>query len=196
MRCPAPGPRALLLSGLLMGAGPLGAATIYKSVDGDGRVSYSTELPAHGSSRSVEAMRIRTGPEGEASPGAGLNAQVPPPGPAARPGATQGAGRGATQGAAQGQVKQAQQDLIQAKAELEQAKIHGPEDWQADAGDTQVSTPQYEQRVAAARERVRDLEAALERARRPGSGTRQGPPAADRGTSGGQSQSPAGVGPR
>ncbi|AUB80705.1 DUF4124 domain-containing protein [Candidatus Thiodictyon syntrophicum] len=148
---PRPGCRgfiiaALVLAGAATALGAVAADAIYKSVDAQGRVSYSTTAPVPDSAGTVEAMRIRIG------------AEAPPPG---------GVGQGANAGAATlPSPQQAQQALIQAKAALEQAKIHGEDDWQTTPGGQQVSTLEYDQRVTAAQEKVRELEAALGRARK------------------------------
>ena len=161
---PRPGSRgpiaALVLAGSVTALGAVAADAIYKSVDAQGRVSYSTTAPVPGSAGTVEPMRIRTGAE---APPPGAVGGLPPPGPGASPGAGQGARAGA---AALPSPQQAQQALIQAKAALEQAKIHGEDDWQTTPGGQQVSTLEYDQRVTAAQEKVRELEAALERARK------------------------------
>ena len=147
----APRPRsrgpvaALILAGAATALGVVAADAIYKSVDAQGRVSYSTTAPVPGSAGTVEALRIRTGTE---APPVGV-VQGADAGPAALP-----------------SPQQAQQALIQAKAALEQAKIHGEDDWQTTPGGQQVSTLEYDQRVTAAQEKVRELEAALERARK------------------------------
>jgi len=136
---------ALVLAGAATALGQVAADAIYKSVDAQGRVSYSTTPPVPGSADTAEAMRIRTG------------AEAPPP----------GVGQGANAGvAALPSPQQAQQALIQAKAALAQVKVHGEEDWQTTPGGQRVSTLEYDQRVTAAQEKVRELEATLERARK------------------------------
>ncbi|WP_295392823.1 DUF4124 domain-containing protein [uncultured Thiodictyon sp.] len=131
-------------------AGPVGAEAIFKSVDAEGRVTYSAAPPA-GGARTVQELQVRTGAPD--APGETKTPATPPPETAPTPNPDQ--------------VRQAQQAVIQATAELEQTKIHGAEDWQVTPGGDRISTPDYERRVAAAQQKVQAAEAALERARRP-----------------------------
>ncbi len=81
---------ALVLAGAMTVLGPVAADAIYKSVDAQSRVSYSTIDPVPGSADTVEAMRIRTAAE---APPPGTLGGAPPLGPGASPRAQSGSGR-------------------------------------------------------------------------------------------------------
>jgi hypothetical protein len=153
---------AILVAVLWCAAAPdLGAEAVYKSVDSEGNVTYSGTPPPAGTAREVEELAIDPGPE-SGSPDAGVsNLQALEPSGQERANASAQA-RAQRQGA----VSAAQQDLIRAKADLEQAKIPGDGDWQWLARGGRVLSAAYFERVAAAEARVETAEQALQAARR------------------------------
>lgn len=131
---------------LLLGSASLAdAGPVYKIIDAEGRVSYSASPPA-GDGQRVEQVRIR-------------GAQEAPP--AAPPTDNLLASSQARARA----VAEAQQGLIRAKADLEQAKIQGKDDWLTQPGGNRVLTAAYLNRVAAAEAEVEKAERALAKAR-------------------------------
>jgi hypothetical protein len=157
---------AILLAVLWCAAAPdLGAEAVYKSVDSEGNVTYSGTPPPAGTAREVEELAIDPDPEPDpesGNPNTGIpDAQGPEPSGQERSSA-------AAEARAQRQdaVSAAQQDLIRAKAELEQAKIPGDGDWQWLVRGGRVLSAAYFERVAAAESRVEAAEQALQAARR------------------------------
>lgn len=130
----------------LVATGTVYADAIYKSVDAEGNVTYSTTPPTQGKGQRVQELRIQTGPT------------APPP-------ETTPATPNPEQQAAA--IRTAQQALIRAKAELEQTKIQGNGDWQPGANGGKVLSAEYTNRVAAAEAQVEAAEQDLQRARQP-----------------------------
>ena len=153
---------AILVAVLWCTAAPdLGAEAVYKSVDSEGNVTYSGTPPPAGTAGEVEELDIDPDPV-TGDPNAGTpNAQGSEPSGLERSSA-------AAEARAQRQdaVSAAQQDLIRAKAELEQAKIPGDGDWQWLVRGGRVLSAAYFERVAAAEARVEAAEQALQAARR------------------------------
>ncbi|MBS1201560.1 MAG: hypothetical protein H6R22_69 [Chromatiaceae bacterium] len=156
-----PGPFAALLLAL-WAANPVcvRADAVYKSVDAEGRVTYSSAPPPVGSARQVQELRIQPGPAAADTNAADQRLRALPEG-GQDPGIEQAAA--ATQ--RQGVIATAQQELIRAKAELEQAKIQGDGDWQDPVGGGRVLSESYFKGVADAEAGVEAAEKALQRAR-------------------------------
>ena len=141
-------PAALVALALtvLMGLSQLAAAgAVYKIMDSNGRVTYSASPPPDGG-QSVQELKIQ-GAKEEAMP------------------APEESGAVRQENRAR-ELAQAQQQLIRAKATLEQAKIQGPDDWQVQQGGKRVLSATYMSRVAAAESEVETAERALEEVRR------------------------------
>ncbi|HYN77302.1 MAG TPA: DUF4124 domain-containing protein [Lamprocystis sp. (in: g-proteobacteria)] len=152
-RSPQTRHRSGLLVALLVAACPghAGADAIYKSVDADGRVTYSAAPPPQGSTGQVKEMQIQRDP--------GTESRSPPveaDAPDAKALAAQRANA----------IKQAQQDLIRATAELEQVKIQGKDDWTLGTNGKKVLSADYTNRVIQAQAKVEAAQQVLKRARR------------------------------
>ena len=136
------------------------AQAVYKSVDADGRVSYSSTPPPAGSARQVEELRIQPSPAAADTNAADQRLRAPQ---------ERRQDSGFEQAAAttrrRGAIATAQQELIRSKAELEQAKIQGDGDWQDLVGGGRGLSGSYFKRVADAEARVEAAEKALQRAR-------------------------------
>jgi hypothetical protein len=132
--------------GLALGLAPTaGAGSVYKAVDAEGRVTYSAKPPA-ADGQHVEQIKVPGGPDDALA--------EPDPGGQAR------------QQARAKAISAAQQQVIRAKAALEQAKIQSPEDWQTQPGSGRVLSAAYFNRVTAAEGEVETAERALEEARK------------------------------
>ena len=129
-----------------------GAQAIYKSVDTQGRVTYSAAPPPQGVTGQVKEMQIQRDPG---------TAPAPPPSATGSPDAQAIAAQRTNA------IKQAQQEVIRATAELEQTKIQGKDDWQAGPNGNKVLSARYTNRVTEAQAKVEAAEQALKRARRP-----------------------------
>jgi hypothetical protein len=149
--------RTILVLGMLPAL--LAAAEIYKSVDGQGRVTYSTAPPQD--AVASESVDVAPGPsdseqreaqqrvrEMEAAAGR-LNADA-----ARRQAATVKA------------RQQAQERVGKAEAELQEAMAIKDSDWLPKAGGGRRLNPAYEQRVEEARQRLQSAQKGLSEAQR------------------------------
>jgi hypothetical protein len=158
-RCPA----LCVAVHLALGAVAPGCAwaeAVYKSVDADGKITYSSTPPPAGSAREVEELQILPGPTSAEEDAA-----------ARRERALEGVEqkreneRAATEKRRGAAIAAAQQDLIRAKADLEQAKIQGDGDWQYLVSGGRVLSGSYFERIADAEAKVEAAEKALQRTR-------------------------------
>lgn len=134
------------------------AEEIFKSIDAQGNVTYSAKPPPAGSGEQVQTLTIDPGPT-NADQNAAHKRQLD---------AEQELQRNSNASAKTRQsqeVSAAQQALIQAKAELEQAKIQTDDDWQYLATGGRVLSQSYFSRIAAAEAQVEAREKALQQAR-------------------------------
>ena len=136
----------------VIASGPVGADAIYKSVDTEGKVTYSAAPPPPGSARRVEEVRIEQGATAPPPQDAGT---AKPPGPRPDPKQRSPA------------VQQAQKDLLRAQAEFGQTKIQEKTDWETGPTGEKIPSAAYTARVAAAQAKVEAADQALKRARRP-----------------------------
>jgi hypothetical protein len=145
----------------LAGLAPALAEPIYKSVDAQGNVTYSSIPPADAAGNRVEQIEIRSGPSESQLEDAHARESD-------RESSTQAEtnerdASGALQAAA---LAKAQEELIAARAELERAKVPGDDDWQHLAKGGKVLKQGYRDDVAAAEARVQAAEQALRQARK------------------------------
>jgi hypothetical protein len=126
------------------GSHPL-AEPVYKTVDAEGRVTYSSRPPAQGTPH-VEKVKIHGEPDS--------NEPAPP---VVDPAAARAARTQA--------IAAAQQRAIRAKAALEQAKIQDGSDWVSQPDSSRVLSAEYFKRVAAAERDVESTERDLAQAR-------------------------------
>jgi hypothetical protein len=130
---------------LLLGPGQLAnAASVYKTVDPDGRVTYSSRPPPDEGKR-VEQIRIHgSAPDLPAEPQESESAR---------------------QQSRASAVAAAQRELFLTMAALEQAKIQSAEDWQEQTPGKRVLSAAYFKRVTAAAAEVESAQRALDQAR-------------------------------
>ena len=150
---------SLLLAAVLGAAPPIMAETVYKSVDADGRVTYSSEPPE----KAVEskAVTLPPGPS-EAERKDAIKREKELQKAADRiTGERAAAGSGRTKA-----VTDAQKELDEAQQRLEEAKVMHDSDWQGKAGGGRRLKESYFERVERAEERVRQAEDESAKARR------------------------------
>jgi len=145
---------------LAISTGPARAQHVYKSVDADGNVTYSEIPPGEGSAREVQEIDLLPGPSPEDQQAAHQRLR-------SHSAASQALSqqRKADDKARAAAVSAAQQELIRARAQLEQAKIPGDGDWQHLAKGGRVLKPSYYERLTAAQDKVAAAEKALDAAR-------------------------------
>jgi hypothetical protein len=147
--------------GLLIGlGGVVQAQHVYKSVDAEGRVTYSATPPSERGTERVEELDLEPGPTPEEQQAAHQRMR----GNAAASQTVQDQ-REAERAKRSAAVSAAQQELIRARADLEQAKIPGDSDWQHLAKGGRVLSANYFARLTAAEDRVAKAEEALQAAR-------------------------------
>lgn len=144
----------LLILLLAAGSGQLAAQTVYKSVDAEGNITFS-DAP---------------GPGGESTP---VAIDAPPPSAesvaesqeraekmveAASIESAAEADSGAEKAA---QIKEAEESLKAARAQLEEAKVVGPGDRKGTASGGSRLTPEYQERVQEAERQVQDAQSHL-----------------------------------
>ena len=151
---------ALLSLALTVGSTLAHAQAVYRSVDAEGNVTFSDTPPAADTAREVQQITLDPGPDQDARNAAHDRMRAFEQAEQAR------VNRAEEQAAARkAAVAEAQQAVIRAKAELEQAKIQGDGDWQWIAGGGRVLSAAYFERVAAAEARVEAAEKDLAAAR-------------------------------
>ena len=139
---------------------PLGAQTVYKWVDANGKVSYSAAPPPDATAAQPIAIQSGPGPERRAQAEARLRRMQ-------EESQSLEASRREAQEARQAAVDERERTLMEAKRDLAEARVQQPEDWQTIAdGGGRFLTEAYFERVRAAEEVVKDAEEALARARR------------------------------
>lgn len=157
MAKPCPCSLALVL---LLAAGTVGAQQVYRSIDADGNVTFSSSPPPPNSAARVDTIQLPPGPTAEQQSAAEARMRQIEADSERRAAAR--AERQAQQGS---DVAAAQQALQQAEQELEQARVRGDGDWQTIVTGGRVPSAAYEERVKAAEARVQDARDALTRAR-------------------------------
>jgi chaperonin cofactor prefoldin len=136
------------------------AEAVYKSVDAQGRVTYSSTPPPDAPGEMVEEVSIEPGPteqqQQEAMERAKKLQEV-----------TQRADEQRQEQAAEAAQARsdAEQELKDAEAALEEARIRHPDDWQFLAGGGRVLKPSYRERVEAAEKKVEEAQKAVRSAR-------------------------------
>lgn len=152
--------RSLAAAALVCLSQASSAETIYRSIDANGNVTYSSSPPPGSSAERIEQVPIAPGP----SPAQQRNAEQraleierearsqAAPAPQAREPAAA--------------VAEAEQNLARARASLEQAKVKRDDDWQWLASGGRVLSERYFNRVSAAEAEVQAAEDALRQARR------------------------------
>lgn len=144
----------LILAALL--AAPAMAGTVYKSVDEQGNVTYSGEPPAAGDAERVQELRVGDGPTEEEQAEALLRMRELELETERLQRERQLSGE-----AKSAAMAAAQEELEEARAELEKAREKNFEDWQYIAGGGRHLRPSYFERVERAEHRVEAAEKAL-----------------------------------
>jgi hypothetical protein len=153
--------RASLLFLIAAGATTAGPDTVYKSIDAQGNVTYSSTPPeTPGKVEQVEEIPLPPGPTEQERRAAEQRARQ-----IEAASARLAAERQQQEGAGAQSVEAASRQLDQARATLEQTKTKKPEDWQYLASGGRVLKQSYLDRVAKAEQRVREAEQALQEAR-------------------------------
>lgn len=152
---------ATLALGLLNGPdGHVQAQHVYKSVDADGRVTYSATPPSESGTAQVQELELQPGPNPQDQQAA--HQRMRSNAAANQQSQDRREAERAKRAAA---VSAAQQALIRAQADLEQTKIPGDSDWQHLAKGGRVLSAGYYARLTAAEDRVAKAEEALQAAR-------------------------------
>jgi hypothetical protein len=153
-----PTPRCCILVVTLL-VGPAGAQ-VYKSVDAEGRVTYSATPPPQEDAAVVEQVPLAPGPseaerrEAEQRVQA-IGRELTRTEQERRTQASQG----------RGGVAEAEQALQQARSDLEQAKVQRLDDWQYLSGGGRVLKQSYLDRVQRAQQAVKTAEDAVRKTR-------------------------------
>lgn len=139
---------------------PLGIAdTVYKSVDAEGNVTYSTTPPVDATQ--TESVPIAPGPTAEQRAAAEARMSE-----LARARAEAREREAENEEERAESVADAQKRLDEARAALKDAQEERVGDWQHTAGGARFRSLSYRQRMSAAEERVERAEEALAQARR------------------------------
>jgi len=137
------------------------AQTVYKSVDAQGRITYSEEPPQQADPLTVEEVKIAPGPTEEQRMEAMRRAQQ-----------IEATTRAAAEARdieskeQQGDLADAQEKLRRAELELEEAKIQSDDDWQYLATGGRVLKQSYLDRVRNAERKVQEAQDAAQTAKR------------------------------
>jgi TolA-binding protein len=136
------------------------AQSVYKSVDAQGRVTYSSSPPSTAAGETVEKVRIAPGPTERQQREAARRANDLEAGmrDAERQKQEQTAKRSQA-------TSDAERELRKARIALEEAQIKGDDDWQYLATGGRVLKQSYLDRVDAAERRVQKAEKSLRSAR-------------------------------
>jgi hypothetical protein len=146
---------------LAAGSATAGPEAVYKSIDAQGNVTYSSTPPeTSGKTGRVEEVPLPPGPTEQERRAAEQRAQQ-----IESAAARLAAERQQRQEASAASVEAASRQLDQARATLEQAKTKKLEDWQYLGSGGRVLKQSYLDRVAKAEQRVREAEQALREAR-------------------------------
>jgi hypothetical protein len=142
-------------------AAAAGAETVYKTIDAQGRVTYSSTPPATpGARERVEEVPIVPGPTEDERRQAEQRLKETEAAAARLAAEAERAQNATSQDTAE-----AEKALQQARVNLEQAKTKNLDDWQYLATGGRVLNQSYFDRVTAAEQQVRQAEEALQRAR-------------------------------
>jgi hypothetical protein len=142
-------------------AGTTGAQTVYKSVDEQGRVTYSSSPPPAAAEDMVEKVEIAPGPTQQQKRDAVQRARE-----------LQSSNRNAEQQRREQLERRSQsafaadRELREARIALEEARIQSDDDWQYLAAGGRVLKQSYLDRVNAAERRLQQAEKAASDARR------------------------------
>jgi hypothetical protein len=136
------------------------AQTVYKSVDSQGRVTYSSSPPPEAATEMVEAVPLAPGPTPEQQQEAAKRARDLEAITRAEDAQRQAQTKKGTTAATE-----ARQELRDAQIALQEARIQGDDDWQYLAAGGRVLKQSYLDRVDAAEKRVKQAEKALRSAR-------------------------------
>lgn len=158
--CPTKTPAALALTLLLTPCTSTLAEEVFKSVDAEGRVTYSATPPDDGSATVVEELQLKPAPSREDRNAA--RQRYRDQSAANQQSTQQRTNRREQRDKA---VAAAQQQLIKAQANLEQAKIPGNDDYQRLITGARVLNESYRNRVAEAEKQVAEAQAAVDAAR-------------------------------
>ncbi len=137
-----------------------GAQTVYKSIDDQGEVTYSSTPPPPGDAQVVERVPIAPPPpesEVQAAEQRMRELEIES--------ARSDRERAESKAQQSQSVAAAEAELAKARAELEDAKIQGDDDWQYLAAGGRVLKQSYLDRVEQAEKRVQAAEDALRKAR-------------------------------
>ncbi|MEA3277842.1 MAG: DUF4124 domain-containing protein [Pseudomonadota bacterium] len=144
----------------LLGVSTATAETVYKSIDPEGNVSYSSTPPPSSSGDVVEEVPIAPGPTQEQRQEAEQRLDDLEAASARADEQRQEREKERSQAAAD-----AEQGLEKARMALEEAKIQRDDDWQYLATGGRVLKESYLDRVESAEQLVREAEQALQNAR-------------------------------
>lgn len=144
----------------LLAACPATAQTVYKSVDAQGRVTYSSTPPPAETGELVERVPIEPGPTEQQQQEATQKAKEleATTNSALQQRQAQGDQRAST-------ASVAEKELRKAQIALEEAQIKGDGDWQTLATGGRVLKQSYLDRVQSAEQRVREAENSVRNAR-------------------------------
>lgn len=147
---------SLITLAVLAAASAAPAETVYKSVDEQGNVTYSSEPPPAGQAEQVQELRVGDGPTPEEQAEALRRMEEME---AATERLEQQ--RQLEETAEETAVTAARQELEEARAALAEAQEKRFEDWQYIAGGGRTLRPSYFQRVEQAEQRLQAAEQAL-----------------------------------
>ncbi len=137
------------------------AQTVYKSVDEEGRVTYSEEPPAQADALRVEEVQIAPGPTEEQRIEAERRAKQQEA--TAKMAADK---RNKETEKASGDLDAAQERLRSAELALKEAKIESDDDWQYLATGGRVLKQSYFERIQGAERKVQEAQDAVRDAKR------------------------------
>ena len=139
------------------------AETVYKSVDADGKVTYSESPPPDAAPLMVEEVPIAPGPTDEQQNAA--DERIKELESETKSAEQEREARAAESAEA---TSKAEEELRNAEIALQEAQIQGDDDWQYLAAGGRVLKQSYLDRVAEAERRVQQAEKALRNARAAG----------------------------
>jgi hypothetical protein len=129
---------------------------VFRSVDAEGNVTFSATPPAPGTARQVDEVPLLPGPTPEAQEAADQRVRALMEETERRRQARSAAQPSDEERAA------AEQELEQALADLEEARIQRDDDWQQIANGGRFLSPRYFERVEQAEQRVEAARRALQ----------------------------------
>lgn len=155
--------RCLPAVALLLLTGAAGAQQVFRSIDADGNVTFSSSPPSPNSGARVDTITLAPGPTPEQRAAAEERMRQIE---AEAERITQD--RAARRAQQQSDVQGAREALRQAEAELVKAQERGDGDWQTLATGGRVPSAAYDDRVEQAEQRVQEARDALNRAQQGG----------------------------